>query len=107
MSAEQLKEVMKSEPLAVFTALWNWPNPMQFPDRTKLIVSLLSEKEFLHILLDVISEKIDRDLIDCDYAKLLNELWYTSPDGFKEYVESSFSSNVVKEALYRCRSDAL
>ncbi|GFT10596.1 hypothetical protein NPIL_4601 [Nephila pilipes] len=72
---------------------------------TKRIFSLLSEKEFLHILLEVICEKIDWDLIDWDYAKLLNELWNTSPDGFKEYVESLFSSDVLKETLYRCRSE--
>ncbi|GFT03761.1 uncharacterized protein NPIL_644851 [Nephila pilipes] len=99
MSAEQFEEVLKTEPLPVFIALCNWPYHIQFPERTERIFSLLSEKEFLHLLLEVICEKIGRDWKDCDYVELLNGLWKRCPFSFKQYVENSEFSDILNKAL--------
>ncbi|GFT49938.1 hypothetical protein NPIL_539251 [Nephila pilipes] len=65
------------------------------------IFSFLTEREFLQFLLEMISDKIGWDWMDCDYVELLNELWNRNPVLFKQYVESSEFFDILKIALNR------
>ncbi|GFT94832.1 hypothetical protein NPIL_495511 [Nephila pilipes] len=99
MSAEHLEDVIKEEPLQTFLALCNWPLHRQFQKMTDCIFSLLTEREFLQFLHEVICYKVKRDWMDWDYVELLNELWKRSPEHFKQHVESSELLDILKMAL--------
>ncbi|GFT10591.1 hypothetical protein NPIL_4571 [Nephila pilipes] len=106
MSSQQLEEVIKNEASPVFIALCNWPNNLYFAEMSECFFSFFSKKEFL-LLLEVICEQRGFDWNDRDYAKLFYKLWNKIPDSCKHYVENSFASDVMKEVLHRCCSDAL
>ncbi|GFS41143.1 uncharacterized protein NPIL_381401 [Nephila pilipes] len=96
MSAEQLEDVIKEEPLQTFLSLCNWPLHRQFQKMTDCIFLLLTEIEFLQFLHEVVYYKVNQDWMDWDYVELLNELWNRSPEHFKQHVESS---DILKMAL--------
>ncbi|GFT40425.1 hypothetical protein NPIL_139941 [Nephila pilipes] len=99
MSTEQFEEVIKEEPLNVFIALFNWPLHLQFQEMTDRFFLLLSKKDFLCFLFDVILEKMELNSMDSDYVYLLNELWNKCPDNFKKYMDNSGVSNILKNTL--------
>ncbi|GFT47884.1 uncharacterized protein NPIL_682801 [Nephila pilipes] len=99
MNAEQFEIVIKKEPVQVFIGLCNWPLHLMFQEMSDHIFSILTEREFLQFLLGVICHKIGWDWMDWDYVELLNELWKKCPVHFKQYVESSEISDILKMTL--------
>ncbi|GFS70068.1 uncharacterized protein NPIL_148271 [Nephila pilipes] len=99
MNRNEMKEMFSKEPLAILTAVFQWPRQVLFAELEEKIFTTLSEKDFCHLLHHIICLKIKPDWNDFYYEGVLRDLWERSPDHFKKYIEESKMFNFFMKAL--------
>ncbi|GFS81865.1 uncharacterized protein NPIL_189341 [Nephila pilipes] len=87
LDAKQFAEVFEKEPLNGFLGLLHWPFYLQYHEVADRIFANLTEDEFCEGLTRLVFEKMRWKLSRGAYLRLLNDVWFTSPERFKEHIE--------------------